>query len=269
MPGLHDVAKMTVTGTPGTGTITLNAASTGYQTFAASGVVDQEVLSYRIDDGSNWEVGTGTYTVSGTTLSRGVVFSSNANALISATSAALISIVALAPDYSKVLLSEIVTAASQSNVTFSNIPQVYRDLEIRVRGRSTTAATSDSVIVQFNGDTGSNYSWTVTDIADNAVAGAVKTYATTSIRTSDITAANSPANFSQGIVATVFDYRGTTFAKNVVTQGGVFQTNTTGGGFTESANAQWNSTAAITSLKVFLVSGNFVNGTVVSIYGHY
>ena len=35
---------MTVTGTPGTGTITLNAASSGYQTFAAA---------YAADDAAN------------------------------------------------------------------------------------------------------------------------------------------------------------------------------------------------------------------------
>jgi hypothetical protein len=95
---LHDMAKMTVTGTPGTGTITLNSAASGFQTFAASGVVDQERVSYSIVDGTNWEVGHGTYTAATTKLTRGPIFSSNSNAAISATSAATVFIPVLAED---------------------------------------------------------------------------------------------------------------------------------------------------------------------------
>jgi hypothetical protein len=98
MAGLHDMAKMTVTGTPGAGTITLNAASSGFQTFAGAGVNDGETVSYSIVDGSNWEVGRGVYAVSGTTLSRGPIFSSNSNAAVSLTSAAVVEVAVLGED---------------------------------------------------------------------------------------------------------------------------------------------------------------------------
>ena len=98
---LHDMAEMTVTGTPGTGTITLGSAVTGYQTFANAGVVDGELVSYSIRDGANWEVGQGTYTASGTTLARGAIYSSNSNSAISATSAAVVWIAALAEEFGK------------------------------------------------------------------------------------------------------------------------------------------------------------------------
>ncbi len=98
---LHDMAEMTVTGTPGTGTITLGSAVTGYQTFANAGVVDGELVSYSIRDGANWEVGQGTYTASGTTLARGAIYSSNSNSAISATSAAVVWIAVLAEDLGK------------------------------------------------------------------------------------------------------------------------------------------------------------------------
>lgn len=98
---MRDMAKMSVTGTPGTGSITLNAAVAGFQTFAAAGVVDGEVVPYSIvDTGSAWEVGFGTYTAAGTSLARTtILFSSNSNAAISMTSAANVGICALSEQW--------------------------------------------------------------------------------------------------------------------------------------------------------------------------
>ena len=77
---LDDRVQETST-TTGTGTLTLAGATVGYQSFAVIG--NGNTTYYNITDGTNWEVGVGTYTSSGTTLSRDTVLSSsNSDALV-------------------------------------------------------------------------------------------------------------------------------------------------------------------------------------------
>jgi hypothetical protein len=73
---LADRVKETTT-TTGTGTVTLLGASSGYQSFAAIGNGNTTYYTIASQTASEWEVGIGTYTSSGTTLSRDTVLSSS------------------------------------------------------------------------------------------------------------------------------------------------------------------------------------------------
>jgi sugar lactone lactonase YvrE len=147
MVKLVNRAKMS-TATTGTGTITLGAVGAGYQSFSAAGVIDGDVVRYVIEDGDNWEIGTGTYTESTTTLTRNVSESSNADAAITLTGSAVVFVSAVAADVvdslGTVASADLdlstgnffqVTAANQT-LTFSNSPAV-REFKIKLTGSGT------------------------------------------------------------------------------------------------------------------------------------
>lgn len=82
MAKVADRVQETTT-TTGTGTLTLAGAKTGYRAFSAA-FSNGDTVYYCITDGTNWEVGSGVFTTSGTTLTRAnILASSNAGSAVS------------------------------------------------------------------------------------------------------------------------------------------------------------------------------------------
>lgn len=163
---LANRVKMTVSGTPGTGSITLGSAITGYVSFADGGVVDADTVSYAIEDvGGAWEIGVGTYTASGTVLARTSVTASSAGGTtkISATSAALVFVTALAADLQSAAQLSIAAGKSvtiNNSVTFSGTDSTT----------ITLPATSDTLLGLADVQTLTNKRFTprVTTVSNSA-----------------------------------------------------------------------------------------------------
>jgi hypothetical protein len=90
-----------VAASAGTGSFVVSSAVLGWQTPASAGAVDGAQYRYRAysSDWSEWEIGTGTYTSSTTTLTRGsIVASSNGGSAVNFTTPPAVSITVLAAD---------------------------------------------------------------------------------------------------------------------------------------------------------------------------
>lgn len=167
--------------------------------------------------------------------------------------------------YGPVLLSEKVLTTTSASETISLPSSGYRDIKIIVRGRGDTAATTTQLRIRFNGDTGSNYDSMYIAGLNGAVSSS--TANGTSINGGDFPAATASANFLATCELIVYDYIGTTFYK-----GGVGLANARWGTTTATADLlelgyTWRSTSAISSVTVFPSAGNFISGTIISIYG--
>jgi len=119
MAKLFNRAKMT-TSTTGTGTVALGSASVGFQSFADAGVSNSDVVQYVIEEGANFEIGTGTYSSSGTTLTRTPTESSNSNNAISLTGTATVSVTAINTDFNELQhagVTKVAASATGATVT--------------------------------------------------------------------------------------------------------------------------------------------------------
>lgn len=142
---LYNLARV-VTATAGTGTITLGAAVSGFLTFAGAGVQDGDTVSYGIKDGTSSEVGTGTYTAAGTTLTRNVVKSTNSDNAINLSGSAEVFITPLASDFYDVdaLSAETDPAADDTVPIYDTSASGHRKMTIANLLKAITDMTAET-----------------------------------------------------------------------------------------------------------------------------
>ncbi len=160
-------------------------------------------------------------------------------------------------------IAQQVLGSAVASVTFSAIAGTYSNLFVEVIVRGSQATTFVNLLIQFNSDTGNNYQSTEHFVSGGA-GGQNQQTAQSSIGVGDFpgstVTANAPGVFSIRIPG----YAQTTFHKGVIAHnffmGGTSQQAIfTGGG--------WANTAAITDIKLLASAGNFVIGSIFTLYG--
>ena len=107
------------TSTTGVGTLTLTGAVAGFQTFAAIG--NANTTYYKIKSGNDSEVGLGTYTSAGTTLSRDTVLYSTAGGTTKITVAAGATVICTYPAEKTVIRDASGNAQGLGNIPVTNL----------------------------------------------------------------------------------------------------------------------------------------------------
>jgi hypothetical protein len=149
-----------------------------------------------------------------------------------------------------VAIAEQTLGTAAASVTFSSISGAYTDLVLVVTG--TMTGGPDSVVLQFNGDTGSNYSATI--LSGNGSSAS-------SLRVSTNNGGLIESAQSNSIIH-IMNYANSTTYKTILGRG-----NATASLIRQSVGL-WRNTSAITSILVKQdSSGNFLTGSTFSLYG--
>ena len=146
--------------------------------------------------------------------------------------------------------------SAQADITFSSISGSYTDLCLIFEGSAGTAG--QDIYCQVNGDTASNYSHT-RFIGNGSAATSSRGTNLNYMRFSD---GGSPQTTNTSLTRVNFmNYSNTTSFKTVINRA-----DNANRGLDAVVNL-WRSTAAITSIKFYLSSGNINSGATATLYG--
>lgn len=156
--------------------------------------------------------------------------------------------------------------ASNGGFDFTSIPGTYKHLKIIVIARSVAVATTDNVHMRFNGDSGANYDYELSQV-DNGIFTGAGIVAQTELRIGLQAAASSPAGLAGVIELVIFDYARTTFSKlfnGTWTRPRGTAANDQSVG---QAGGVWRTTDAITRVQVIGGAGVIAAGSRATLYG--
>lgn len=144
-------------------------------------------------------------------------------------------------------------SSAQSSVTFSSISGSYTDLVIVYAGNQVA---QDNFTLEFNADTGTNYSSTT--LYGNGTSAASQRFSSTSSIYGPILDATTQSN----LIAQIQNYSNSTTYKTTLIRGNSSSFRTT------ATVGLWRSTSAITSVKCQILGAtNFSSGSTFTLYG--
>lgn len=156
-----------------------------------------------------------------------------------------------------VALANITLGSSASSVTFSSIPNTFRDLVVVID--ATISASDTSIDLEINADTNSgNYSSIYAFGAGSGSPGSG------TLSSSGLQVTYSPSGGRQLIIAQLLDYSATDKHKTLISRGNA----TSGSDWVSMWAGRWASTTAVNQIRVkFPQTRTFSSGTTMALYG--
>ena len=139
-----------------------------------------------------------------------------------------------------------VGAGGSSSISFTSIPSTYKHLQIRMFARSNRATNPEFLKINFNSDTGANYSWHYIYGQGASVAAGAGASATYMFSEYYGGAAQASGVFGAGITD-ILDYANTNKYKTIRDLGGY---DNNGDGSISFQSGSWRNTAAVSSIQI-------------------
>jgi hypothetical protein len=148
--------------------------------------------------------------------------------------------------------------------SFTNIPQTYRHLQLRITIRDRFASTATAAFLRFNGDASGTY-WMHGLRTDGSTASITQNTAIAGyLQIATIPADNVAYGNYASMTVDILDYRNTGKLKTVKTISGW---DANGSGYWSMLSGVWNNTAAITSIQCGADSLGDATDTIITLYG--
>ena len=167
------------------------------------------------------------------------------------------------------LIEQKLATGAVANFDFTSIPSTYKHLKILFAGCGDTNADVITIALRFNGDSGNYYDDVYFYIASdgteaNGDGGTIGSSAMSLWRVPALTRIAGMVGTSE---ITIFKYASTVFFKNVHTMN--LCQEDTADNIIESMwkHGMWRKTAAINRITLFPGGGNFIAGSIASLYG--
>ena len=154
-----------------------------------------------------------------------------------------------------------VGSGGAATIDFTSIPQTYTDLLILVSGRSNTANVGDYLLLNFNNSSANLSSFTLGAFGPSSTFSGSEA----SLFINILPAANATANIFGNNSIYLPNYTSSQNKSGSI-EGG-FENNSTSSWFLMMTAGLWSQTAAITSIKLDLLDGNFIQNSTAYLYG--
>jgi uncharacterized protein with PQ loop repeat len=166
-----------------------------------------------------------------------------------------------------------VSGTSTTVLTFSSIPQTFKHLQVRGVVRVSPSSYYETAAMRFNASSGGT-DYNILQLRNNgntAEATNYITHAEPSISLNYLAGANTTAGTFSPFILDLFDYTDTNKKRNGkyvmgYENNGVGSTNYDKG-MTTVTYWNWQQTAAINEIRINTVSGYFIEGTRLALYG--